>query len=33
MMDETTKELTLRCIGSQNLGAEQLNGCLLWMVM
>jgi hypothetical protein len=31
MMDEIPKELSLRSIGSQKLGTESLNGCLLWM--
>lgn len=31
MMDEIPKELSLRSIGSQKLGTEPLNGCLLWM--
>jgi hypothetical protein len=31
IMDEIPKELSLRSIGSQKLGTESLNGCLLWM--
>jgi hypothetical protein len=31
MMDDIPKELSLRSIGSQKLGTESLNGCLLWM--